>query len=707
MNQKGEIMKNTGSLSKELLISLLMITAFSALVLAAGIENAQTAETGLMVTFIGIFSIGLALNLTPCVYPMLTITISILGKDTGNSAGKAFIRALVYVGGMATMYSSLGVAAALTGSLFGGILQSPAMLIFIGLVFLILSLSMFGLFELQPPSFILNKIGNRSNSGLIGLFISGLFVGVFAAPCVGPPVIGLLTMVGHSGDPLYGFAVFFALSAGLGLPYIILGTFSGLLTKMPRSGAWMVWIKKLMGFALAGAGLFYISLGLEASLALPVIAVTVLIGGIYLGFLEKSNTLPAFTMFKRMVGLALIAVSIMLLMQNNQESATWELYSTDSVQTVDSKPSILYFSASWCIPCLELDRRTLTDPSVKKTMNHFRRFKVDLSQYESPDSKQLREKYEIKGVPTLIFLDSDGREIRSERHIGFIGVPEMMSKLEKTLKGGARVSEQEIMTAEEAPSEPSKISMVTDVEAIVPGQPFKLGILFEMKPDWYVYWKNPGDSGTEPQIEWKLPAGFSAGDLYWPAPTKFSTPPFATFGHKNKALLFVEVTPPSDLQGAETIKFSADVSWLVCKEICVGQDASVVLELPVSGRGNTHSVSSDVMAEFRRTASEQPADSPEWTFKADSNGKVFTLSLYPPSEIDEGIIMSSRFFPLQQGLVRSDSIVLSRADEKYLVTMTGTGLKPDKTLGGIFILPDSYTQGSRFIKVNADYEEKD
>jgi len=695
-------MKNTAGVLKTAAL-LFMLSASSALVLAAGISNDQAVESGLLMTFIGIFMIGLALNLTPCVYPMLTITISILGKDTGSNAPGAFLRALIYVAGMATMYSSLGVAAALTGSLFGGILQSPVVLIAIGAIFLVLSLSMFGLFELQPPSYILNKLGNRSQTGLIGLFISGLFVGVFAAPCVGPPVIGLLTMVGHSGDPFYGFAVFFALSAGLGFPYIILGTFSGLLTRLPRSGAWMIWIKKLMGFALTGAGLFYISLGTDPGLALPLISLAILAGGIYLGFIETSNASHLFMFFKKLVGLILIVGSIILFMQSRQESASWHQYTDSSLLVTDSRPSIIYFSASWCIPCLELDRRTLTDASVKKAMSQFNRFKIDLSQYESPESKLLREKYAIKGVPTLVFVDTSGQEIMSERHIGFIGVSEMMTKLEAILQGKAKAYGQQAIKAEVENSEPSKITMVADTAVIQAGKPFRLGILFEMKPDWYVYWKNPGDSGTEPQIDWKLPPGFSAGDLYWPAPTKFSTPPFATFGHKDKALLFVEVTPPAEMDETATFKFAADVSWLVCKEICVGQDSSAELEIAATGNPANQEISHLIIDQFNRTWSEQPIESQEWSFNAVLDGRVFTLNVVSPSEMSEEILINSKFFPLQQGLVRSNSIMWTKSDGAYRITMNGTGLKHDKILSGVLILPEGYSEGSRFIKVMADY----
>src|SRR6185503_18342761 len=188
-----------------------------------------------------------ALNLTPCVYPMMGVTISLFGGDTGGGGMKALPRALVYVLGIALMYSSLGVVAAMTGGLFGGWLSNPWVLGGIGLLLLAMALSMFGLYELTAPSALLTRLGGAAGASLFGTFLAGLLVGVFAAPCIGPPIIALLAYVGSKGDPVFGFWAFFVLSLGLGLPYLVLGMSTGLLTRLPRSGSWMDWVKHLFG----------------------------------------------------------------------------------------------------------------------------------------------------------------------------------------------------------------------------------------------------------------------------------------------------------------------------------------------------------------------------------------------------------------------------------------------------------------------------
>ncbi|MEX0993996.1 MAG: cytochrome c biogenesis protein CcdA, partial [Balneolaceae bacterium] len=243
--------------------------------------------------FAGIFLIGLALNLTPCVYPMLSVTVSLFGSKEGEAStlGHSFFMASIYVLGIVSMYSVLGVAAAYTGALFGSWLQSPWVLAGIGILILLLALSMFGLYELQPPSSWTQKLSGtqRKTGGVVGHFFSGLVVGIFAAPCIGPPIIALLAFVGSQGDPLFGFLLFFIMAFGLGFPYLILGTFSGLLSKLPKSGTWMVWVKKIFGVVLVGVALFYLALAFYPSYTLHAIIVTLLAGGIYLGFLERSG----------------------------------------------------------------------------------------------------------------------------------------------------------------------------------------------------------------------------------------------------------------------------------------------------------------------------------------------------------------------------------------------------------------------------------
>jgi thioredoxin:protein disulfide reductase len=389
-------------------------------------------ESGLLWTFVVIFFIGLALNLTPCVYPMISVTVSIFGGQTDTNLFRVFLKALTYVLGIASMYSVLGVMAALSGGLFGGVLQSPFVLAGIGLLLLALALSMFGLYEIQMPYWLTSKLGGQNASGFIGVFISGLVVGVFAAPCIGPPIIALLAFVGSKGDPVFGFWSFFILSMGLGFPYLILGTFSGLLQKLPRSGVWMVWVKKVFGIVLVGVGLFYLGLAFFPKFTPWVIALTLLLGGLYLGFIEQSGLdKKGFRLTKWIVGTAGLVAGVMMVMNLQKEGVEWTPFSQEQLESAiaDNRPVVLDFYADWCIPCLELDRVTFVNPDVIDALDDFVRLKVDLTNFESEESEIIRQQFNIIGVPTIVFIDASGAEVGPARVTGFLNASDFLQRV--------------------------------------------------------------------------------------------------------------------------------------------------------------------------------------------------------------------------------------------------------------------------------------
>lgn len=395
---------------------------------SAGEITALFEGRGMISGFGIIFLIGLALNLTPCVYPMLSVTVSLFGGQEETSPVRAFGRASLYVVGIVTMYSALGVLAACTGQLFGGWLQSMWVTGGIGLLLMILAASMFGAFQLQLPAPVRSRIGGAQQAaGPAGTYLSGLLVGVVAAPCIGPPVIAVLAFVGREGDPMLGFATMTVMALGLGLPYLLLGTFSGLLARLPQSGAWMVYVKKVFGFVLLGAGLFYLGLATTPDWAYYAVPLTLGLAGGYFAVLAYRATasrspnrgLQATTSLASVVA---IAGALWFVQFLQADGVTWTSYSEEVLAEADAQNQlvVLDFTADWCIPCQELDRITFTDDEVLAAMQDVRPVKVDLTEAGTPRTERLRKKYDVAGVPTLVFLDGDGHEVESARTVGYV-----------------------------------------------------------------------------------------------------------------------------------------------------------------------------------------------------------------------------------------------------------------------------------------------
>jgi thiol:disulfide interchange protein DsbD len=327
---------------------------------------------GLWLTLIFLFLQGLALNLTPCVYPMIAITVSYFGGRGERSLGKAFVSAMIYFLGIVLTYSVLGLVAARTGGLFGSLLQSPAVLIGVAVMLVALALSMFGLYELQPPQFLMQKAaGLSSKAGYVGLFFLGSVVGIIAAPCVGPIQAALFLYVADKGDPWLGWWLFFTLSAGLGLPYVLLGTFPGLLQRLPKSGTWMVRVKYVFGVILLGVAVWFTS-------------------------------------------------PLWFHSQNEPSLIAWQPYSAEALAKT-GHPVIVDFYADWCIPCKEMDRTTYRDSRVVEESKKFVMLKADLTRTGSPTVDKLTQDFKIAGAPTMIFIDAAGHEHTELRQVGLVG----------------------------------------------------------------------------------------------------------------------------------------------------------------------------------------------------------------------------------------------------------------------------------------------
>jgi len=389
---------------------------------------------GMLWTLLAVFAGGLALNLTPCVYPLIPITVSYFsGRSTRGKSGLVG-HGVCYIGGLALTNSLLGVVAALTGSLIGALLQSPLVLTVIAAVLVGFALSLFGFWELRVP-FWLTRAASKSYTGFFGSFFMGVTLGIVAAPCIGPFVLGLLTWVATLGDPLIGFLIFFTLSLGLGTPLFILAVFSGQLAKLPKSGEWMNWVRRLMGWVLVGMAAYFVKPVLPTAIQPFLLAVVAISAGIHLGWLDKTTaTFRWFPWMKTMVGTLCLVFATVLI--GNQvfmgPSVRWHPYSTQLLaeSAQKQKPVIIDFYANWCAPCRELDQITFHHPDiVRLSQDDFVMVKVDLTRKDAQKFDPLLKEYDIKGVPTVVFIDAAGIERTDLRLIDFMEPDEFLNRM--------------------------------------------------------------------------------------------------------------------------------------------------------------------------------------------------------------------------------------------------------------------------------------
>lgn len=383
---------------------------------------------GLLLVFLG----GLALNLTPCVYPLIPITIGYFGGQSEGKTSRLFLMGLLFVLGMAVTYSVVGVVTSLSGAVFGALLQNTIVILIIVAIFILLSLSMFGVYEFKVPDKLVAKAGG-AKSGLYGAFFMGLTMGIVAAPCIGPFVIGLVTYVAAKGDPYFGFLMFFVLALGLGLPYLFLAIFSGKIKSLPRSGEWMEAVKHVFGFVLLAMALYFLLPLLPKDISgyiLPVFGIIAAL--ILLIFDNKGNNVKGFRVFKYVFSVLIIALSVYVLIPSEKNSIEWIPYSETEISDISGKKGIIIdFYADWCIPCKELDALTFSDERVIELSKNFAAFKADMTKSVAPEVETLRNKYNIVGVPTVLILDVNGNE--KQRITGFINADEFYKILSELM----------------------------------------------------------------------------------------------------------------------------------------------------------------------------------------------------------------------------------------------------------------------------------
>ena len=386
---------------------------------------------GLLLKLLMLYAFGLLLAFTPCVYPMIPVTLGYFCTQGEYRNRRVILMAAVYVLGIAFTYSVLGTLAAATGGVFGGLMQNRWVLAGIATVLVVLALSMFGLYEIRPPAFIEERASGRS--GIAGAFLMGLVFGIVAAPCVGPAVLGLMLYVAKLGKPAMGFLLFFVLALGIGTPLFLLATLSA---KLPAAGMWMLAVRKLAGFLLLGAAAYFASLIVPGHIRGYLVPGVAIVAGIYFALFERSlQTNRVLAVIVRVISLLVIAASLAVVLHSGgrRHMLTWHPYSLQALKEASRKgvPVIVDFTADWCAACKELEHKTFSDPRVIREASRFRRLRVDAT--NASDSRVLAatRRHSVKGFPTVIFFDSTGKELSENRVVGFVSADEFLALLRR------------------------------------------------------------------------------------------------------------------------------------------------------------------------------------------------------------------------------------------------------------------------------------
>ena len=422
-------------------------------------SNLSTDYFGLSLLIFFILGVGLAF--TPCVFPMYPILSSIILKQKQASTRSSFILSMSYVQGMAITYSMLGLVVALAGLKYQAALQSPVLLSIFALLFFILSLSMFGVFNIELPSkwqSSIEKLVNQQRGGqVLSVFMMGALSGLIASPCTTAPLSGALLYIAQSGDLIFGFFTLYSLSLGMGAPLILFGTTGGKF--LPKAGGWMNTIKTIFGFLLMS-----VSIVLVSRFA-PNIVITILWGIFALSILlyllrnipnistpwkKYTSILFLFifsgtsgTLFWKSIQQDLISPFSLAVGSTAQIShatvgkfitvyTSKELDSLLNQAKRNQKPVLIDMYAQWCVACKEFETITFQDSEIKDKFKNIVLIKIDVTEVND-DSTAILERYQIKGLPTLILLDDKGIERKELRVTGFMPPEQFLVQLNKLI----------------------------------------------------------------------------------------------------------------------------------------------------------------------------------------------------------------------------------------------------------------------------------
>lgn len=389
----------------------------------------------LWLAFVIVFGAGVLTSLTPCVYPMIPITIAYVSGRAQGKKRNGFFISLALVLGIVITYSALGVFAALAGQTFGAITQNLYVQAFILVVLMTMGFSMLGAFEIALPATVQQKIGVRKQ-GYIGALFIGLTLGFVAAPCVAPVLIPILALIATAGDILLGTLLMAVYALGMGVLFVLLGTFANFV--LPKSGEWMAWLKKVFAFVLFLMAIYFAQDLLktipihENLVELTTGAVLVLFGVVVGAFYRLETDSGWWRIIGKSAGILLLAAGLILFsfgllepmlpsfaagvdVRGTGQSPNWIMNLEAGLKQAEAekKPVIIDFWADYCTFCKDLDKNTFSDPRVISELQRFVAIKIDGSDLDDPEYNSAVARYDIKGLPTVIFKNSRGEIVRT------------------------------------------------------------------------------------------------------------------------------------------------------------------------------------------------------------------------------------------------------------------------------------------------------
>lgn len=379
------------------------------------ISNLLKKSDSLWIQLILVFILGLLLSLTPCIYPMIPITIGILQGQGSKSFAHNFLVAIAYTCGMATTFAIFGLLASCVGPLCGKLLIHPAFIIALVALLAYFALSMIGLYDMYIPKFM-NKQNNMRGGSIVTSFLFGAASGTIASPCVSPGLALVLTIVATMGSSILGFLLLFTFGVGLSTPLLLAGTFSSSLNMMPSAGLWMVEVKRLFGFIMFGMCFYYLSYVTPIYILLWIMSAFAFVGGIF--YLYSSGRLFGFWMrFNQLMGIIFIAGSLVLAFYAYKEQISRVVCSADTcwqtecdcafkLAKAQNKKLFIDFWATFCPVCIAINKKVLTDPRIKTILeDKMIALKVDGTYDSNKAFAQLKDSYKITGFPVFLIVD--------------------------------------------------------------------------------------------------------------------------------------------------------------------------------------------------------------------------------------------------------------------------------------------------------------